>query len=175
MASYAALDDVLARVGRVAAYFAVAGNRPNNADITTFLDELSTEVDEAIRSLGFDPAGIDANGQKGLLDLVAYGAAARALRGMGDRSPEVLQILVEADAVWSSAMGDQKSKGSIFDGSHPLFMALQAGAAGGGQVVSADSFWNSESNYGRPETLQQEWVRLRGTNLAPGTAKGQHL
>lgn len=175
MAAYALLDDVVARVGRVSAYFAVAGNRPNNADITAWLDQLSTEVDEAIRSRGFDPAGIDANGKKALLDLVAYGAAANALRGMGDRSPEVQSILIKADAVWESAMGNQTDAGSIFEGTHPLFAALKAGAAGGGAVVSADSFWASESNYGRPESVIQEYWALRGTNLAPGVSKGQKL
>lgn len=175
MASYAVLDDVLARVGRVAGYFAVAGNRPNQADITGWLDQLSTDVDEAIRALGFDPAGIDANAKKVLLDLVAYGAAARALRGMGDRSPEVLSILTEADLVWSSAMGDQKSKGSIADGTHPVIRALEAAVAGGGGVVSAGSFWQTEPNYGRPESLRNEYVQLYGTNLAPAMSKGQHL
>lgn len=86
-----------------------------------------------------------------------------------------MQILVEADAVWGSAMGDQKSPGSVFDGTHPLFAALEAGAVGGGAVVSAGSFWESESNYGRPESVLQEYWALRGTNLAPGTSKGQKL
>lgn len=118
---------------------------------------------------------MDANAKKSLLDLVAYGAVARAVRGLGDRSPEVLSVLVEADAVWSSAMGDSKSAGSIADGTFPLIVALEAGAAGGGAVVSAGSFWGDESNYGRPESLQAEYIRLRGTNLAPGMSKGQHL
>lgn len=175
MAAYAVLDDVLARVGRLGRAFSIAGQRPNQADITNFLDELSTEVDEAIRSRGFDPAGIDANAKKSLLDLVAYGAAARALRALGDRSPEVLQVLVEADAVWGAAMGDGTSAGSIFDGTHPLFTALDAGAAGGGAVVSASSFWESESNYGRYESAIAEYWALRGTNIGPSTSKGQKL
>lgn len=178
---YAVRDDVIARVGRVAGYFTVAGNRPNLADIDAFLDELSTDVDEAIRGMGFDPAAIDTNAQKALLDLVAWGAAARAVRGMGDRSPEVLQILVEADVVWTAAMGDPSSRqadaiqGSIRRGDHPVIRALQAGQAGGGEVISAGVFWEEEPNYGRPEALLQEWYALYGTNLAPGFSKGQHF
>ncbi len=175
MASYAVNDDVLARAGRVGSAFSVAGKRPNAADITAYLDELSVTVDEAIRSRGFDPAGLDANAKKTLLDLVAYGALARALRGLGDRSPGVLEILVEADAVWSSAMGDQKNAGSISDGTHPVIVALTAGAAGGGSVVSAGNFWDDEPAYGSYPAAIQEYWRLRGTNLAPGFSRGQKL
>jgi len=167
--AYAGLDDVVARMGRVSGYFAVAGNRPNNADITTFLDELSTEVDEAIRARGFDPAAIDANGKKALLDLVAYGAAARALRGMGDRSPEVLSVLVEADSVWTAG------RGAITDGTFSLLTALEAGAAGGGPVVSAGQFWDDEPTYGNPDSLRNEFYKLRFTNLGVGFQRGQKL
>jgi len=172
---YAGLDDVIARMGRVAGYFAVVGNRPNNADITVFLDELSTEVDEGFRALGFDPALIDANGKKALLDLVAYGAAARALRGMGDRSPEVLSILVEADSVWTSVMGDGKSAGSLADGTYFLVTALEAGAAGGGPVISSGDFWTEEPTYGNPDSLRNEFYKLRYTNLGVGFQRGQKL
>jgi hypothetical protein len=84
--------------------------QPNLADVDAFLVAVSDEIDEAIRARGFDPASLDTNAKAALLDLAAYGALARALRALGDRSPEVLQILVEADAVWSSAMGDTKDR-----------------------------------------------------------------
>lgn len=83
-------------------------------------------------------------------------------------------MLVEADAVWSSAMGDQTDAGSIAEGTFPLIAALQAGAAGG-TVTSASSLWSSEPDYGSPDSVQREYLALRGTNLAPGFAKGQHL
>lgn len=175
MAIYATRDDVLARAGRIGGAFSIAGRRPNLTDIDAFLDQLSDEVDEAVRARGFDPAGLDANAKKSLLDLVAYGALARAARALGDRSPEVQQVLVEADAVWSSAMGDATSAGTIAEGTFPLIVALEAGAGGGGQVVSAGSFWGDEPNAGRPEWTLQEYYTLRGTNLAPGVSRGQKL
>lgn len=94
---------------------------------------------------------------------------------MADRSPEVLSILVKADAVWESAMGNQTDAGSISEGTHPLFAALLAGEVGGGAVVSASSFWESEPDYGTPDSARREYLALRGTNLAPGVSKGQHL
>src|SRR3954454_11227994 len=102
---YAVRDDVLARAGRIGGAFSRPGLRPNLTDVDAFLDQLSDEVDEAIRARGFDPAALDANAQKSLLDLVAYGAVARAVRALGDRSPEVLSVLTEADAVWTLGMG----------------------------------------------------------------------
>lgn len=169
MAVYATRDDVLARAGRIGTAFSIAGKRPNLADIDAFLDELSVEVDEAIRARGFDPTALDANAKKSLLDLVAYGAVARAVRALGDRSPEVLSVLTEADAVWTLGIAQ------VTDGTFGVLAALEAGQAGGGAVVTAGSFWGDEENYGRPESLQQEYIRLRGTNLAPGMSKGQHL
>lgn len=175
MAAYATTDDVLARAGRVGSAFTVAGRRPNLADVAAFLTAVSVEVDEAIRARGFDPALLDTNAKAALLDLVAYGALSRALRALGDRSPEVLSVLAEADAVWTSAMGDTTTAGSIRDGTFPVIAALEAGAAGGGPVVSAGSFWTDEPTYGTPAAAQAEWSALRGTNLAPGFSRGQPL
>jgi hypothetical protein len=175
MASYATRDDVLLRAGRIGPAFSVAGKRPNLTDIDALVSQLSDEVDEAVRARGFDPAALDANAKTALLDVVAYGALARAVRALGDQSPEVQQILVEADAVWSSAMGDGTTAGTIAGGTFPAIAALLAGAAGGGTVVSAGSFWEDEPDYGRPAAVQREYNTLWGTNLAPGVSKGQRL
>jgi hypothetical protein len=175
VAVYASQDDVLARAGRVGGAFSVPGRQPTLADVDAFLVAVSAEIDEAIRARGFDPASLDSNAKAALLDLAAYGALARALRALGDRSPEVLQILVEADAVWASAMGDTKAPGSISDGTFPVIAALLAGAAGGGAVSSAGSFWGDETDYGRPDQARAEANELWGTNLAPGFSRGQRL
>lgn len=181
MAAYATRDDVLARVGRVAGAFSVAGRRPNLADVDEFLADASAQIDEAIRGRGFDPALLDANALTALRDLAAYGATARALRALGDRSPEVLQVLVEADAVWTSAMGDPKATqadaaaGTIRLGTYPVILALEAGQAGGGPGATAGSFWQSEPDYGRLPQQLVEYNRLFGTNLAPGFSRGQKL
>lgn len=177
--SYADRDDVLARAGRVGGAFSVAGRRPNLTDVDGFLVDVTADVDEKIRALGFDPAGIDANAQAGFKDLAAYGALARALRALGDRSPEVLSMLTEADAVWYAAMGDPQSrqpdaiKGSIAMGNFPAIAALLAGVAGGGEAVSAGNFWDDEATFGRPEQRLEEWFELWGTNLAPNVSRGQ--
>lgn len=175
MAVYATRDDVLARAGRIGGAFSIAGKRPNLTDIDGFLDDLSDQVDEAIRARGFDPAALDANAQKSLLDLVAYGALARAARALGDRSPEVLSVLTEADAVWGLAMGDGTNEGTIAAGTFPAIAALLAGLGGGGAVISAGSFWEDEPDYGRPAAVQREFDALWGTNLAPGFSRGQKL
>lgn len=173
--AYATRDDVLARAGRIGSAFSVAGRRPNLSDVDAFVAQLSDEVDEAVRARGFDPAGLDANAKTALLDVVAYGALARAARALGDRSPEVLSVLTEADAVWTSAMGDGTTAGAIAAGTFPAIAALIAGAGGGGAVVSAGSFWEDEPDYGRPAAVQREYNALWGTNLAPAFSKGQRL
>lgn len=181
MAAYATQDDVLGRAGRVGGAFSVAGRRPNLSDVDAYLTAVSAEIDEAFRARGFDPSRIDANAVAALKDLAAYGALARALRALGDRSPEVQQILVEADMVWTSAMGDPKATraeaiaGSIRNGTHPVVLALEAGIAGGGAVVSAGNFWDDESQYGSRAAALVEFDRLWGTNLAPGFSRGQKL
>jgi len=176
--AYATNDDVLARAGRIGGAFQVAGKRPNLADIDGFIDDLTADVDDAIKGHGFDPTQLDAPSQKALLDLVAYGALARALRGLGDASPQVKQAQVEADLVWTAAMGDPASRqadaimGAMRRGDHPVIRALQSGQAGG-VPIEAGTFWEDEPDYGRPYQLLEEYWALRGTNLAPGFSRGQ--
>lgn len=178
--AYATNDDVLARAGRIGAAFQVDGKRPSLDDIDGFLDDLTADVDDAIKGHGFDPSQLDAQSQKVLLDLVAYGALARAVRGLNDASPQVKQVQVEADAVWTSAMGDPASRqpdaimGSMRRGDHPVIRALQSGEAGG-VPIEAGSFWEDEPDYGRPYERLNEYWQLRGTNLAPGFSRGQHF
>ena len=169
MAAYAELDDVLGRCGRVAGAFSIAGARPNAADIGAFLTECSDQVSEAIRAYGFDPDLLTAEAVSSLLDLVAYGAASRALHGLGDRSPEVAAIMVEADAVWALGLA------GLADGSSSVIKGLEAGASGGGPVVSAGAFWSDEPTYGNYDSVRAEWWKLHGTNLGVGFSRGQKL
>lgn len=175
--SYGFPDDVLARTGRVSGYFTRAGSRPNLEDIQTFLDECSALVDEAIRSHGLDPAGLDQGAIAAFTDVVVAGAAARALGGMGDSSPQVQSILTEVDGIWKAAMGDPLSRqpdaimGSVRRGDFPAIRALLAA----GSPARAGALWEDEPDYGRPYERLSEWEQLRGTNLAPTFSRGQHL
>lgn len=171
---------MLARAGRIGAYFAVDGNRPSLADIDKFLDQCSAEVNDAIRGYGLDPAQASDDDTASLQDLVAYGALARGLRGIGDGSPQIAAMLEEADGVWLAALGNPNSRqpaavaGTIASGTHPVIKALMDGAGGASQVDGTD-FWSENPEYGRPFQAREEWLELRGTNLAPGVRRGQHL
>jgi hypothetical protein len=118
------------------------------------------------------PGALDANAKAALLDLAAYGALARALRALGDRSPEVLQILVEADAVWASAMGDTNDRRVDRDGTFPVIAALLAGAAAAARSSSAGSSGSDETDYGRPAAGAAPIQRALGHEPRPGVLKG---
>ena len=172
MSSFATRDDVLARAGRLGGAFSVAGKRPTLTDLDAFAAAASEEVAEAIRGAGFDPTTLDTDATQALADLAAYGALGRALRGLGDASPQVQELLAHAELVWSSAMG---AKGTIADGSFPVIRALAAGAAGGGPVASGGSFWGDEPGYGTPDMVAAENDALHGGNTGPGFRKEQKL
>lgn len=177
MPGYAEFADVQARAGRFASAFEVAGQHPNVADVEQLLDDVGSEIDIALRARGYSPTALDTTVKRALADVAAYGALARALRGV--QGEELDDLRKYAQAVWGGAMGDPTSnstagrRGSISLGTFPAIAALEAGEAGaGGQT--AGSFWDDEPAFG---TRAQVAAELAATpaELAPTWAKSQPL
>lgn len=177
MPGYADFSDVQARSGRFATLFDVAGQHPNQADVEVLLGDVSAEIDIAITARGYNPAGLDVTVKRALRDVAAYGALARALRGV--QGEELDDLREYAQAIWGSAMGDPTSntaagqRGSISAGTFPAIAALEAGEGGeGGQ--SAGSFWDDEPAFGTPAQVAAE-LAATPAELAPTWAKSQPL
>lgn len=171
--SYAAVDDVLARAGRVRGAFSVVGKHPDSTDIENFLLATAQEIDAAIRARGFDPDSLDPDTKEAFRDLNAYGALSRALSAMAGAPRDMLD---EARLVWESAIGTpQDPAGSIARGTFPAIAVLEAGEGGGGEGSTAGSLWDEEPEYGTQAWADAEAAVLRGTNFAPTVTRGQKL
>lgn len=178
MASYATVDDIKARAGRVQGAFSVQNRRPNESDLQQFLDDTAAEIDAAIEARGYNPAGLETATKEGLRDLNAYGALLRGLVAIDPSNlPATAQGLTDtARGVWEGAMGtpaDPRS-GSIAMGTFPAIAVLEAGRGGaGGQ--GAGSLWQDDPTYGSEASMEAEATRLRDTNLAPAFSRRQKL
>lgn len=158
MAPYANQDDVLARAGRVAGAFSVAGKRPNLADIDEFLLDVTAEINVEIRRHGFDPNGLDAEVVTALRDVAAYGALAKALAGVdpSDRPDNLDNLVAKAEAVWSSDANSSRRSAQISS----IIGIIEAGVGGGGTGPSAGSLWDDSAaaaaSRAWPETITSE-------------------
>lgn len=170
---YATFDDVQARLGRFQGVFEITGKHPDQTDIEALLDEVAADIDAALRSRGFDPAGLNASTKAALLDLNAYGVLARALPST-NLGPQAADLLTVARSVWELAMG---ASGSIASGTHPAVAELEAGA--GGEVgPSAGEFWADEPTYASTlasRVLASTGQALDVDALEPQFRRGQTL
>lgn len=150
MATYATQDDVLARAGRFAGLFQVAGKRPNLADIDAMLDTVSAVIDVEIEAHGYDPASLTADLVESLRDVAAWAVLVRALpeASPGDNATEstVERGQKILDASGFPALGE--SGVNVLEAIASIG-ALEAGAGGGGPGTSAGSFWDE---------LPEEWM-----------------
>lgn len=141
--AYAVRDDVLARAGRVAGAFSIAGKRPNLADIDAFIADVTAEIDVEIRRRGFDPALLDAEVVVALRDIAAYGALAKALAGIdpSDRPDNLDNLVAKAESVWSSDASSGRRSAQIAS----IVGIIEAGVGGGGTGPSAGSLWDDSA------------------------------
>ena len=154
MAVYATQDDVLARAGRFAGLFSVAGKRPNLADIDALLLTISAQVDGEIRTAGYDPASLTDDLIESLRDAVAWAALIRALPEASPGDDAINATIERGKAIVSSS-----GFPTLAEGSTNLLTAigavaeLEAGQGGGGPGTSAGSFWDS---------LPADWLDIGG-------------
>ena len=170
MTAYAVADDVLLRAGRVAGAFTVTGKRPNLADISSLLTDVSAEIDVEIRAQGYDPALLDTATTGALKDIAAYGVLARALAAIdpSDRPDNVKSLIDRAESVWSSDPSSDRRGATL----SRILLLLEAGAGGGGAGSSAGSFWDEEELY--PTEGDFAVARLNPLQ-APDFARGMKL
>lgn len=151
---YATQDDVLARAGRFAGLFQVAGKRPNAEDLDEMLATVSAVIDTEIRAHGYDPATMTAELVESLRDVTAWAVLIRALpqASPGDNAIEPLiergSAIVSASGFPSLAEGSSANVVELMG----ALEALEAGAGGGGTGSSAGSFWDD---------LPEEWIQGR--------------
>ena len=173
--AYATFQQVSARAGRFAAIFAVAGKRPDQADVQAFLDECAAEIDAALASRGFTVPATGASASA-LVDLNAYGALARALASI--TGPEVEDLRAFARKMWGAALGDPRAVtreailGSIRSGAHPVVALLEG--MQGTTSPTAGNFWDDEPEYGSLTSRSNEAASL-SPGHAPVFAKAQTL
>lgn len=156
MAVYATQDDVLARAGRFAGLFSVAGRRPNLADIDAMLVTVSAEVDAEIRAHGYDPATITPELVEALTEPVAWAVLIRALPGASP-GDDAIEPLIERGRNVVTASGFPALADVGVNVMQQLERAgaielLEAGGGGGGPGTSAGSFWDE---------LPEEWIQGR--------------
>lgn len=166
--AYAVFADVTARAGRVAGAFSVAGKHPDQADVEKFLADVSALIDAAIRSRGFDPAGLDQTVKDALKDLAAYGALARSLTALDPTGRSGFgALLTEAQGIWEAGLA------GIEAGTAEAILELEAGVGGGGTGSTAGSLSIDDPAYGQNIPPAQ---RLElNADFAPAIARTQKL
>lgn len=154
--TYAVQDDVLARAGRFAGVFEVAGRRPNLADIDAMLATAAAAIDVEIKAHGYDPAVLSDEIVEMLRDVNAWAVLVRALpeaspgdNAISDTVARGVSILT-ASGFPSLAEG---GSGNVFTAVGAI-EALEAGTGGGGPGTSAGSFWDE---------LPEDWMTGRLT------------
>lgn len=154
MAVYASQDDVLARAGRFAGLFSVAGRRPNLADLDAMLLTVSAVIDAEIRAHGYDPATITPELEESLRDVAAWAVLIRALPEASPGDNAIDGTVERGSAIVTASGFPALAAGGAVN----VFQAigaietLEAGAGGGGPGTSAGSFWDE---------LPEEWIQGR--------------
>ena len=166
--SYAGVDDVLARAGRFAGVFQVTGQRPDEADLGAFLDQVTAVIDAKIQSRGFDPAELNDEIRQALLDVNAWAVLIRALPAaiVGDDAAD--KLLEQAREIVSAAGFEELAAGTseVFS----LLETIQTGTGGGGTGSGAGSLWDE---LGEPE--EERDADEIAEAAAPVWSRGQSL
>lgn len=177
--SYAAVSDVLARAGRFAGAFQREGTHPDTADVASVLDDVAAEMDAAIRSVGYDPAGISDSVKAAMVNANAFGALAILLPAAVP-GQEAADLVKYADTMYTDAVA------AMVAGTFPAFAELFAGEGGEGVTAPASDFWTDSGYTGEiippwiPVTPWDAIGRRRrygfnDPNLGPSVVKGQPL
>lgn len=141
MSSYATVEDVLARMGKLRG---VVGNNdaPDESEIERFIEDLSANVDVLFGHYGAAVPITDATTLGALRPVVADAAAVLALEGAFPGGPVpaevsdlIDRITARRDAAWKS----------ISDGTSPIVVVIEDEA---GSALGASSFWTDEPEYG---------------------------
>jgi hypothetical protein len=158
--AYATRDDVLARAGRFAGLFSVAGKRPDLSDLDDLLDSITSEIDVEIAAHGYNPAAMTDDLVASLKDVAAWAVLVRSLpqASPGDNAiDDTIQrgLAILAASGFPALGGGVNVMGAL--------EALEAGAGGGGAGTSAGSLWDDLPS----ESL---WSRFRRGDVAVLTA-----
>lgn len=169
--AYATRDDVLARAGRFAGLFDVAGRRPSLADLDALVETVSAAVDVEIRAHGYDPASLTNDLAEALRDVVAWAVLIRALpeASPGDNATEPT---VERGRTIVAASGFRALAGGgtdVLEAMAGAIGALEAGTGGGGTGTSAGSFWDDLPE----EALTGRLGRMTPVTLVNGSVPGE--
>lgn len=166
--AYAVRDDVLARAGRFAGIFSVAGKRPNEADLDEFLEDVASLIDAEIRSRGYDPALLTTETSEALRDVNAWAALVRALPQAAPGDDDTTALVNRGVAILEAAGFPGLAGGSV--NLFAVLEAIEAGTGGGGPGSSAGSFWDEVEE--PEETLTAEEI---GEAAEPVWRRGQSL
>lgn len=186
MAVYASQDDVLARAGRFAGLFSVAGRRPNLADLDAMLVTVSAAIDAEIRAHGYDPATITPELEEALKDVAAWAVLVRALPEASPGDNAVDPTIARGQAILTASGFPTLAEGTNVIATMGAIATLEAGEGGGGPGTSAGSFWDE---------LPADWMAgrlfrrgdvtlvngalpddlLEGVDAAPQFRRGQSL
>lgn len=147
--AYADVEDVLARAGRFAGVFDVAGKRPSVADLDTFVAEVAAVIDSKIRARGFNPGTLSDEVVSALRDVNAWAVLIRALPSALVGDPAADDLLAQAKAIVAGAGFEELAGGGgdVFT----LLEVVESAQEGGGAGSSAGSFWD---DVGEPEELR---------------------
>ncbi len=179
--AYATFADVLARAGRFAGGFQVEGSHPDETDVEGVLQNVSDEIDAALRGHGFDPGGFSDSVKGALVDITAFGALSRLLPAVAT-GDEAATLIKTADTLHTDGVA------AITAGTLPALAELHAGL-GGEAVISAGNLWADEGvpddGLASPDSpvdpfdpyyrRLKEDTLMHGTNVGPAFIKGQSL
>lgn len=152
--SYAVQDDVLARAGRFAGLFTVAGKRPNLADIDAMLATVTSAIDVEIKAHGYDPAVLTDDLVEMLRDVNAWAVLVRALPEASPGDNAIADTVARGTAILTASGFPSLAEGGAGNVLVSLgaIAALEAGSGGGGPGSSAGSFWDE---------LPEDWMTGR--------------